>query len=128
MPHRTQYGSGAVDLAVGAAPGWVGLVRSAAAHIGAAATMSVTDIDDLRLAADESFATMLRGSAADEAVTVHLTWSPGSVSATFTREGDPSADVDEMSFLLLKSLVDDVTLDRAPHRTSLTWTYRAVPA
>ena len=125
MPHRTQYGTSGINLEVGTAPGWVGLVRSAAAHVGAAAALSVTDIDDLRLAADESFATMLQGAGPDEAVQVQLTWALGSVQMSLERRGAPMPEGDDLTFLLLRSLVQDADLTTDGDVTRLTWTYRA---
>ena len=47
-----------IDLAVPADPIYVGLIRSAAAHIAAHADLTIDAIDDLRLAVDEAFAVL----------------------------------------------------------------------
>lgn len=127
MPHRTQYGARAVGLEVGAAPGWVGLVRSAAAHVGAAAALSVADVDDLRLAADESFAAITSGAEPDEAVRVHFTWGLGVVHMSMTRPGRSGAvggQRDDLTFILLRSLVQDAVVSEDAGGLSLTWVYR----
>lgn len=48
-----------IDLAVPATPEYVGLIRSAAAHIAAHADLTIDAIDDLRLAVDEAFAVLI---------------------------------------------------------------------
>ncbi|MFC2646587.1 MAG: ATP-binding protein [Coriobacteriaceae bacterium] len=92
-------------------------VRMLAANLGVVCALSVDDIEDLRMAAEEGF--VYTCATNPETVTVHFTLSDGEVAIDYslgsTKVGVPDQDEDDNSLayadLLLSAICDEHHID-----------------
>lgn len=98
-----------IELAVPAHPDYVGLIRSAAAHIAAHADLTLDAIDDLRLAVDEAFAVLIahQPETGRVAVTFHIHDDSLKIEMTGPA-GSPDPDRNSFAWTVLTALVHDV--------------------
>lgn len=90
------------------------LARSVVGHIAARLGLSVAELADLRLAVDEACGLFLLApgfGGAGEMVECRFEESPGSLSVTVSAPMPPSVqpDVDDIGWLMLSALVDELT-------------------
>lgn len=98
-----------IELAVPASPDYVGLIRSAAAHIAAHADLTLEAIDDLRLAVDEAFAVLIAHQPETGRVTVSFHVHDDSLEIAMTGPaGSPVPDRDSFAWTVLTALVHEV--------------------
>ncbi len=98
-----------IELAVPANPDYVGLIRSAAAHIAAHADLTLDAIDDLRLAVDEAFAVLIAHNpdSGRIAVTFHIHEDFLNIEMTGPA-GSPEPDRNSFAWTVLTALVHEV--------------------
>ena len=98
-----------IELAVPANPDYVGLIRSAAAHIAAHADLTLEAIDDLRLAVDEAFAVLIahQPETGRVAVTFHVHDDSLKIEMTGPA-GSPDPDRNSFAWTVLTALVHEV--------------------
>ena len=98
-----------IELAVPAHPDYVGLIRSAAAHIAAHADLTLEAIDDLRLAVDEAFAVLIahQPETGRVAVTFHIHDDSLKIEMTGPA-GSPNPDKNSFAWTVLNALVHEV--------------------
>ena len=98
-----------IELAVPANPDYVGLIRSAAAHIAAHADFTIDAIDDLRLAVDEAFAVLIahQPDAGRVAVSFHIHADSLNIEMTGPT-GSPEPDRNSFAWTVLSALVHEV--------------------
>ena len=98
-----------IELAVPAHPDYVGLIRSAAAHIAAHADLTLDAIDDLRLAVDEAFAVLIahQPETGRVAVTFHVHDDSLKIEMTGPA-GSPDPDRNSFAWTVLTALVHEV--------------------
>ena len=98
-----------IELAVPANPDYVGLIRSAAAHIAAHADLTLEAIDDLRLAVDEAFAVLIAHQPETGRVTVTFHIHDDSLKIEMTGPaGSPDPDRNSFAWTVLTALVHEV--------------------
>lgn len=99
-----------IELAVPADPDYVGLIKSAAAHIAAHADFTLEAIDDLRLAVDEAFAVLIahQPETGRVAVTFHVHDDSLIIEMTGPA-GSPEPDKNSFAWTVLTALVHEVT-------------------
>lgn len=90
------------------------LVRSVAGHIAARLGLSMAELADLRLAVDEACGLFLLTpgfGAAGEMVECRFEEGPAALSVTVSAPAPPSAapDVEDIGWLMLSALVDELT-------------------
>jgi serine/threonine-protein kinase RsbW len=90
------------------------LVRSVAGHIGARLGLSVAELTDLRLAVDEACGLFLLTpgfGSGGEMVDCRFEENPASLVVTMSAPMPPSVepDVDDIGWLMLSALVDELT-------------------
>jgi serine/threonine-protein kinase RsbW len=103
-----------VVLAIPADREQVVLARSVAGHIAARLGLSMAELADLRLAVDEACGLFLLTpgfGGAGEMVECRFEENPGSLSVTVSAPMPPSVqpDVDDIGWLMLSALVDELT-------------------
>ena len=98
-----------IELAVPADPDYVGLIKSAAAHIAAHADFTLEAIDDLRLAVDEAFAVLIahQPETGRVAVTFHVHDDSLIIEMTGPA-GSPEPDKNSFAWTVLTALVHEV--------------------
>ena len=98
-----------IELAVPANPDYVGLIRSAAAHIAAHADLTLEAIDDLRLAVDEAFAVLIAHQPETGRVAVTFHVHDDSLKIEMTGPvGSPDPDRNSFAWTVLTALVHEV--------------------
>ncbi len=104
-----------IDLAVPATPEYVGLIRSAAAHIAAHADLTIDAIDDLRLAVDEAFAVLIAHKPDSGVVTIKFQIHSERLDIELTGPaGSPPPDKTSFAWTVLSALVHEVSADTSP--------------
>ena len=104
-----------IDLAVPATPEYVGLIRSAAAHIAAHADLTIDAIDDLRLAVDEAFAVLSAHKPESGVVTIKFQIHSERLDIELTGPaGSPPPDKTSFAWTVLSALVHEVSADTSP--------------
>ena len=104
-----------IDLAVPATPEYVGLIRSAAAHIAAHADLTIDAIDDLRLAVDEAFAVLIAHKPNSGVVTIKFQIHSERLDIELTGPaGSPPPDKTSFAWTVLSALVHEVSTDTSP--------------
>jgi serine/threonine-protein kinase RsbW len=104
-----------IDLAVPANPEYVGLIRSAAAHIAAHANLTLDAIDDLRLAVDEAFAVLIAHKPESGAVAIKFTIHSEQLNIELTGPaGSPQPDKSSFAWTVLSALVHEVSTQTSP--------------
>jgi serine/threonine-protein kinase RsbW len=104
-----------IDLAVPATPEYVGLIRSAAAHIAAHADLTIDAIDDLRLAVDEAFAVLIAHKPNSGAVSIKFKVYSERLEIELTGPaGSPPPDKTSFAWTVLSALVHEVSADTSP--------------
>ncbi len=104
-----------IDLAVPANPEYVGLIRSAAAHIAAHADLTIDAIDDLRLAVDEAFAVLIAHKPESGAVSIRFTIHSEQLDIELTGPtGSPPPDKSSFAWTVLSALVHEVSAATSP--------------
>lgn len=104
-----------IDLAVPAEPDYVGLIRSAAAHIAAHADLTVDAIDDLRLAVDEAFAVLIAHKPSSGAVAIQFRIHSEQLDIELTGPaGSPPPDKSSFAWTVLNALVHEVAVETSP--------------
>lgn len=104
-----------IDLAVPATPEYVGLIRSAAAHIAAHADLTIDAIDDLRLAVDEAFAVLIAHKPESGVVTIKFQIHSERLDIELTGPvGSPPPDKTSFAWTVLSALVHEVSADTSP--------------
>jgi len=104
-----------IDLAVPAEPEYVGLIRSAAAHIAAHANLTVDAIDDLRLAVDEAFAVLIAHKPETGVVSIRFTIGSEQLDIELTGPaGSPPPDKSSFAWTVLSALVHEVSAQTSP--------------
>ena len=104
-----------IDLAVPANPEYVGLIRSAAAHIAAHANLTIDAIDDLRLAVDEAFAVLIAHKPESGAVTIRFTIHSEKLDVELTGPvGSPPQDKSSFAWTVLSALMHEVSAQTSP--------------
>ena len=104
-----------IDLAVPATPEYVGLIRSAAAHIAAHADLTIDAIDDLRLAVDEAFAVLIAHKPDSGVVTIKFQIHSERLDIELTGPaGSPPPDKTSFAWTVLSALVHEVSTDTSP--------------
>lgn len=103
-----------VALSIPADREQVVLVRSVAGHIAARLGLSMAELADLRLAVDEACGLFLLSpgfGSAGEMVECRFEESAASLSVTVSAPAPPSVqpDVDDIGWLMLSALVDELT-------------------
>lgn len=99
-----------IDLAVPASPEYVGLIRSAAAHIAAHADLTIEAIEDLRLAVDEAFAVLIAHNPDSGAVSIKFTIHSEQLDIELTGPaGSPAPDESSFAWTVLNALVHEVS-------------------
>lgn len=100
-----------IDLAVPAAPEYVGLIRSTAAHIAAHADLTIDAIDELRLAVDEAFAVLIAHQPESGVVAIRFTIHSEQLDIELTGpEGSPLPDKTSFAWTVLSALVHEVSV------------------
>lgn len=98
-----------IELAVPANPDYVGLIRSAAAHVAAHADLTLEAIDDLRLAVDEAFAVLIAHQPVTGRVAVTFHIHNDSLKIEMTGPaGSPDPDQNSFAWTVLTALVHEV--------------------
>ena len=117
-----------IDLAVPADPIYVGLIRSAAAHIAAYADLTIDAIDDLRLAVDEAFAVLIAHNPESGSVSVRFHIRAEDLTIEMTGpSGGPEPDRNSFAWTVLTALVHEVSTEVLPGKlVKLTLTAKAV--
>ena len=117
-----------IDLAVPATPEYVGLIRSAAAHIAAHADLTIDAIDDLRLAVDEAFAVLIAHKPESGVVTIKFQIHSERLDIELTGPaGSPPPDKTSFAWTVLSALVHEVSADTSPAgRVTLLLTAKVV--
>ena len=104
-----------IDLAVPATPEYVGLIRSAAAHIAAHADLTIDAIDDLRLAVDEAFAVLIAHKPESGVVAIKFQIHSERLDIELTGPaGSPPPDKTSFAWTVLSALVHEVSADTSP--------------
>ena len=104
-----------IDLAVPATPEYVGLIRSAAAHIAAHVDLTIDAIDDLRLAVDEAFAVLIAHKPESGVVTIKFQIHSERLDIELTGPaGSPPPDKTSFAWTVLSALVHEVSADTSP--------------
>ena len=104
-----------IDLAVPATPEYVGLIRSAAAHIAAHADLTIDAIDDLRLAVDEAFAVLIAHKPDSGVVTIKFQIHSERLDIELTGPaGSPPPDKTSFAWTVLSALVHEVSAGTSP--------------
>ena len=104
-----------IDLAVPATPEYVGLIRSAAAHIAAHADLTIDAIDDLRLAVDDAFAVLIAHKPDSGVVTIKFQIHSERLDIELTGPaGSPPPDKTSFAWTVLSALVHEVSADTSP--------------
>ncbi len=119
-----------VRLTVPADPESLFVVRTVVAGIGAEADLTIDDLDDLSIAAEEATLTLMSHGAAE--VELAATTVPGEVRITVSSDGDPSgwppADLAaSIAWRVLTGLADDVGLAAPNGRPGLSFRKRSGP-
>ena len=104
-----------IDLAVPATPEYVGLIRSAAAHIAAHVDLTIDAIDVLRLAVDEAFAVLIAHKPDSGVVTIKFQIHSERLDVELTGPaGSPPPDKTSFAWTVLSALVHEVSTDTSP--------------
>lgn len=93
----------AVTVTIPANPAFVGLLRSACAHVAAIADLTLEEIEDLRIAVSEAVTLLIPHC---DQITCTLTSVPHEVQVvcTATTDGAVAIDREDFSWMLLSSL------------------------
>ncbi|MEM1332729.1 MAG: hypothetical protein AAGG08_04645 [Actinomycetota bacterium] len=98
---------GPITLVVPAAIEMTGTIRLVSAASGAEAGFTLDEIDDLRLAASETFAAAVDGLTPDDRITVVFENSAHAVSVTFSNDSLSPIELDELGEQIVRSGVDE---------------------
>lgn len=103
-----------VSIAVPADPSFASVLRAVAAAVAARLDLPIDDLEDLRLAVDEAFASLLTLCDGGTRITLRLTPVGGGVTAYLVTDGTgtswpPAAG--ELARQVLTALADEVTFD-----------------
>lgn len=110
-----------VRLSVPAHPAYLSLVRTATAGVGARLDLTIDEIEDLRLAADEA-GSLVIGHAADGAqLDVRFTLTSSRLVVGFTAPTTAAAPPDESGFgwTVLRALAGEVRADLTDRRLTV---------
>lgn len=104
-----------MTLTLPARPEYVTIARSVAAGIAAKASMTLDDIEDVRLAVDEACAHLL-SSTSSERMTLEVARTEGQLQIATGVDGAidaaPSGDDGAIAWRILEALADSVLLER----------------
>ncbi len=112
-PHPETAAPETVQLRVPAQPAYLALVRTATAGVGARFDLTIDEIEDLRLAADEAGSLALAHAAEGSSLDVRFTLSGDRLTIAFTTTTTSSTPPDEQGFgwTVLAALAGDVRAD-----------------
>ena len=101
-----------IELTLPLRPASAAMLRTVATAVGADASMSVDEIDDLRLALNEAWALMLSGGPGGSRCTVTVVPTGRQVTVRLVAtDGRSPAAPDELSERILRAVVDHLTID-----------------
>ena len=115
-----------VEIRVPASSAYVSTVRLAAAGLGALCGMTVDDIDDLRLVADEACSLLLQVARGEAPLEVRFAMSPGCLEIVADVASTVGAEVDRSGFgwTVLQALTSSIEAGTADGRTFVGLTIR----
>jgi serine/threonine-protein kinase RsbW len=119
-----------IKLAVPASPDVLHLLRSVTASIGARMSMSLDDVEELRIAVDEAAALLLDGAgdADDRRLELALTCTDRSLTASVSLDGVAGSDEDARAswpWRVITAVTDDASVERTDGRLTITFTKSA---
>lgn len=111
--------SGSIVVSVPARPEFIGVLRSFAAVVASELRLSLDDIDDLRLAIDEAFTSLLGASASATTSVVTFVPAPQELIVTIGIDAGPTLwpprDVEgSLAWQVISGLVDRAEMERGP--------------
>ena len=107
MDTNHTHSDNAIELILPARTEFTATVRLLAASIGADLSMSIDEIDDMRLALNEVFASAT-DIERDARVSITFRTSQHAVEVTTFVVGDESFELDSLALTILRSVVDDI--------------------
>jgi serine/threonine-protein kinase RsbW len=119
-----------IRVAVPASPDVLHLLRSVTASVGARMSMSLDDVEELRIAVDEA-ATLLLDRADDaggRTLELALTCTDRSLTASVSLDGAAGSDEDARAswpWRVITAVTDDASIRRADGRLTITFTKSA---
>jgi len=119
-----------IKVAVPASPDVLHLLRSVTASIGARMSMSLDDVEELRIAVDEAAALLLdrAGDASGRTLELALTCTDRSLTASVSLDGVVGSDEDARAswpWRVITAVTDDASVRRADGRLTVTFTKSA---
>lgn len=87
-----------VELSVPAHPAYLGLVRTATAGVAARLDLTIDEVEDLRLAADEAGSLVLADAAPDAQLAVRFSLEPDRLVASFSAATTATSAPEESGF------------------------------
>lgn len=123
----TDTQSPTVSLRVNARTGWVGMLRGVAAHVATAAGLALDEVEDIRLAIDESYACLLATVEMGTDVAVEFHVAPGVVRCALTGTGRVADRpvLNDLSEALLRCLVHELHAESCHEGPRVLWVYRS---
>jgi serine/threonine-protein kinase RsbW len=119
-----------IRVAVPASPHVLHLLRSVTASIGARMSMSLDDVEELRIAVDEAATLLLdRVDVGGGALELALTCTDRSLTATVSLDPAGRSDAEEARtswpWKVITAVTDDASIERSDARMTITFTKSA---
>jgi serine/threonine-protein kinase RsbW len=119
-----------IRVEVPADPHVLHLLRSVTASIGARMSMSLDDVEELRIAVDEAATLLLdRAHGTGGALELALTCTDRSLSASVSLDPPPQADEEDAlaswPWRVIAAVTDDASIERSVDRMTITFTKSA---
>jgi serine/threonine-protein kinase RsbW len=120
-----------IRVAVPASPDVLHLLRSVTASVGARMSMSLDDVEELRIAVDEAAALLLdrADDAGGRTLELALTCTDRSLTASVSLDGAAGSDEDaaraSWPWRVITAVTDDASFQRADGRLTITFTKSA---
>jgi serine/threonine-protein kinase RsbW len=119
-----------IRVAVPASPDVLHLLRSVTASVGARMSMSLDDVEELRIAVDEAAALLLdrTDDAGGRTLDLALTCSDRLLTASVSLDGAAGSDEDARTswpWRVITAVTDDASIQRADGRLTITFTKSA---
>jgi serine/threonine-protein kinase RsbW len=119
-----------IRLEVPASPDVLHLLRSVTASVGARMSMSLDDVEELRIAVDEAAALLLDGvGEGDGALELALTCTDRSLTASVSLDPAGRSDTEDARaswpWRVITAVTDDASIERSDARMTITFTKRA---
>ena len=129
MVNDTGSAAETVELSVPAHSAYLGLVRTATAGVGARLDLTIDEVEDLRLAADEAGSLVIAQSSESSQLDVRFTLAPRRLTVSFTAPTEATETPDEAGFgwTVLQALAGQVRAEIRDGRLTVELAHDRLP-